>query len=200
MKRETRESIENRIKEIEKLSSVEYVTCFVDRSSDYGPYRGLLAVFAAFLTLFFSRVMWVDVAPWIDFLIAWAVAVAVFAATGLPAVLGWLLPPGLKKAEVLEAAHGAFLREEVFSTKGRTGVLVFVSVLEQAVFLLADKGLREKVRDDEWGELGASLAKDLDSGNAGPTFLAALEALSQRLSADFPPCAENPNELPDHVR
>lgn len=195
-----RDAIQNKIVEIERQTSVEYVPCFVERSSNYGAYRGLLAGFAAFLALFASRVFWVNAPLWGEFAGAWLVAGAVFAVSGVPVILNAILPPSLKQAEVLEAAHGVFLREEVFATKARTGVLIYISELEQAVFVLADRGLRAKVKDEEWSKLASHLAHDLHRGQAGHTFLEALDQLSSRLAPDFPPSANNVNELPDYVR
>jgi len=200
MTKKNRDAIEDKIRMIERKSSVEYVTCFVAQSSNYASYRGLLAGFAAFFALASFRFFAFDVSVLVEFAVASLVAVLVFWVTNIPLVLSTLLPPALKQAEVLEAAHGTFLREEVFATRERTGVLVFVSELEQAVFVLADKGLRAKVKDAEWAELAQRLAQDLRRDDPGPTFLEALDSLSTRLATDFPPSADNPNELSDHMR
>lgn len=46
-----------------------------------------------------------------------------------------------------------FLENEVFQTKNRTGILIFISLFEHQVHVMADKGLAGKVSQDQWNEV-----------------------------------------------
>lgn len=50
-------------------------------------------------------------------------------------------------------AHRAFVEEEVFSTRDRTGILLFVSLQEHRVEVLADKGINSVVDAGVWTEV-----------------------------------------------
>lgn len=120
--------------------------------------------------------------------------------TNLPWFMRRITPRKYILNAVQMAAHMAFLQYEVFATKERTGVLIFVSEWEQAVFVLADKGLLNHIPSSEWADLGAELAKDFESLGTKNTFLSALDRISERLGRHFPPAPQNANELPDDVR
>jgi putative membrane protein len=50
-------------------------------------------------------------------------------------------------------AERAFLEQEVFNTKDRTGILIFVSFFEKEVIVMADKGISKVVDQKEWDAL-----------------------------------------------
>jgi len=111
-----------------------------------------------------------------------------------------LAPSSMLKAEVEEAAQLAFLRERVFETKERTGILIYVSQLEQAVFVMADCGLLKIIPHQEWREIGAKMAQAFQRLNEEDLFLLALTECSQKLEPHFPYQAENRNQLTDQLR
>lgn len=47
----------------------------------------------------------------------------------------------------------AFVGEEVFSTENRTGILLFVSLLERRVIVMGDAGINAKVTQDAWNDI-----------------------------------------------
>lgn len=191
--------VRSRIAEYEKRTSVEFVPVLVGSSSTYSAERAVFGVVGAYLFLlvglFFFPWSW----PW---LAASSVGVlaAIWAMSHVPSLFRLMVAKSQRNREVEEAAFRAFISEEVFSTAHRTGVLIFISELEKAVFILADVGLRERVKDHEWRDLAHGLARDFSKKSSGETFLLALDELMKRLEKDFPPSEQNPNELADHVR
>lgn len=109
----------------------------------------------------------------------------------LPPVAGALLGlwavrllPGLRRAlagqailerEVRQRAAEAFLAEEVFRTRDRTGILLFLSQFERRVVILADSGIRAAVPQAEWDALAGELARGIGAGHAVPALIAAIE-------------------------
>jgi putative membrane protein len=59
----------------------------------------------------------------------------------------------MEQQRVDERAAMAFLEEEVFVTRERTGILVFLSLFERRVCILGDKGINEQVQKEEWDEI-----------------------------------------------
>jgi len=51
---------------------------------------------------------------------------------------------------VEQRAAEAFISEEVFHTKERTGILIFVSLFERRVLVVGDAGINAKVKKEEW--------------------------------------------------
>lgn len=198
---EFKERIEAKIREYEKLCEVEFVPVIVGRSGDYSGFRWGVTLFS-----FTGALLWIWLMPrpvYSTFELE-LLSIALF--TGFVGLLlGWapvlraLLPKAYKRAAVEQGAALSFLREEVFATRRRTGVLIYVSLFERSAYLLADKGLTAKVPANDWAAFGARLAADFDHRNPGVTFLQALDELIEKLKVEFPPI-EDRNELSDNVR
>lgn len=141
---------------------------------------------------------------------AWAPAglrllVPVAAGALLGAALAWL--PPLRRAlvgrarleeRVARAAHEAFLAHEVFATRERTGLLIFVALFERSVAILADSGVHPSVPPSEWEALARALARGMKNGPPGRALLEAVDRTGGLVAARGPRRrADDANELPD---
>ena len=63
-------------------------------------------------------------------------------------------------------AESAFLEEEVFNTRDRTGILVFLALFEHQAVILADEGIHRRVPKDEWLHLVDDLVAGIKAGRA----------------------------------
>jgi putative membrane protein len=153
------ERIRAAVKAAEGGTSGEIVPYLVDASDDYeeaewrsGCLIAVLVLIAAAAVHHFSDV-WLP----LDFAF-------LLLATGLSVLGGILLvkfAPPLKRLfagkhlidrRVSARAAQAFLSEEVFKTRERTGILIFVSVLEHKVLIIGDSGINAKVAKADWQE------------------------------------------------
>jgi putative membrane protein len=96
-------------------------------------------------------------------------------------------------AQVQTAARAAFVEQGVSRTRGRTGVLVYVSMLERRVQLVADVGVDAKLLAAQQQALSRSMTRgaDLDA------FVAAVRSIGPALAASLPHGEDDVNELPD---
>lgn len=118
----------------------------------------------------------------------------------VPSVIRFLMPKRWILQSVETAAHLAFLEEEIFATSQRTGIMIYISEAERAVYVMADKGVTEKISAEEFRKLGEQLAKDFSSHTAEETFLSALDEIAKRLGKIFPPHVLDVDELENRVR
>ncbi len=65
----------------------------------------------------------------------------------------WLIPNAIEQQRVDERAALAFLSEEVFRTRERTGILILVSLLAHRVAVLGDAGINARVEKKEWDDV-----------------------------------------------
>ena len=61
-------------------------------------------------------------------------------------------------------AAEAFVAEEVFKTRDRTGILLFVSLLERRVLVVGDAGINARVQKSDWDGIVAMIVDGLKSG------------------------------------
>jgi putative membrane protein len=101
-------------------------------------------------------------------------------------------------------AAAAFLEQEVFRTRERTGILLFLSLFERRVVVLGDSGIHAKVAAGEWdGVVRQAVDALSQSGSGNPT--AALVAAIGECGAilarhGLPPRPDDVDELPDELR
>lgn len=129
------------------------------------------------------------------------------AALGGLAVAAWpglarrLASPDALDERVLRRAEAAFLEEEVFRTRDRTGVLILVSLYEHRIRIVADSGIHSRVPEGTWPRLAADLSSAMRSGRDGQALAAAVEAVGATLAAhDVPRRSDDRDELEDGVR
>lgn len=192
--------LEKEIVDFEAGTSVEFVPVFLDQCSDYRRLRLLWALgfFVIYMTfVWFLPRWWV---PWEVYTLGVLLSWALFMLSGLGAVFRRLFPKRSYLLDVEAQAKEIFVVEELFETQQRSALLVLVSQFEQAVYVLADKGLCEKLGTRAWSDLAAALAKDFSAALPGESFFLALEALKLQMAKHFPPAADNQNELSNRLR
>lgn len=111
---------------------------------------------------------------WISLPVAAAATVAYALTALVPTLQRWLTSDATLERRVAQRAAEAFLEAEVFATRDRTGVLLFLALLEHRVLVLADSGIKAQVPAQEW----RSIADDLAAGvRAGRPAAALIEAI-----------------------
>jgi len=134
----------------------------------------------------------------------------------LPAQLGlgaagYLLArllPGFKRAFIREERATAVAEEQAFQefyrnglhkTQGATGVLIFVSLLERRVIVLAGEGIDSRVDDRFWDGVDAAVLAGIRSGSLRAGLVAGIAMVGEKLSQTFPWVEGDRNEIPDRV-
>jgi putative membrane protein len=122
------------------------------------------------------------------------------------AALGFILSrtPSVKrrfipKGRIAEAVHArslvAFTAHGLHYTRAHTGILIFASLFEHRVEVLADRGINEKVKPGTWDEIVQLLTSGLKSGGGCAAFCAAIERCGDILAAHFPRPPDDRDEL-----
>ncbi len=110
-----------------------------------------------------------------------------------------LVPPSIKRARAHQRAVEQFLAQNMHTTKGRTGVLIYVSFAEHFAEVIADDGIYRKVPPSAWEDIVSELTGHLGRGTATKGFIRAIEACGEILAKHFPPGSAAENELPNHL-
>jgi putative membrane protein len=110
-----------------------------------------------------------------------------------------LVPRSIKQGRAHRRAIEQFLVQNLHTTEGRTGVLIFVSVAERYAEIVADAAIHGKVAEEAWGAIVKDLTDHIGRGAAGEGFVRAVEAVGSHLAQHFPPGPRNPQELANHL-
>lgn len=197
-----RQQIEQAVAAVEKQTSGE-VVCMVVSSSYHYPTASIIATTVITLPLALISAHFLGGWMWIGTQNMW-LFMGVFAI--LFALLFWLLKlfPSLQRLfvsqremdeEVEEAAISAFFKNGLYRTRDANGVLLFFSVFEHKVWLLADKGIHEKVSPGEWDQLIDRVTQGIVKGRHVDAICRAVGDIGDLLTAHFPVKADDTNEL-----
>jgi putative membrane protein len=110
-----------------------------------------------------------------------------------------LVPDGIKRRRASRLAREQFFERGLHLTRARTGVLIFVSVAEHYVEILADEGIDALVPPGTWDKAVADFVERVRAGRIAEGFVAAIEVVGARLAEHFPRAPDDPDELPNHL-
>jgi putative membrane protein len=99
--------------------------------------------------------------------------------------------------EVEEAAIHSFYHRKVHETRDRTGILIYISLYEHSVRVLADAGIDAKVGKQRWQGVVDTITKGIRDGRQGEAIREAVGICGKLLSQHFPRRSDDRNELDD---
>ena len=108
-------------------------------------------------------------------------------------------PHSIQRARAHQKAVEQFLAQALHTTRGRTGVLIYVSFAERYAEVIADDGIYRKVRPIVWEEVIAELTTHLARGTRDQGFITAIGMCGKVLAEHFPPGHADKDELPNHL-
>ena len=110
-----------------------------------------------------------------------------------------LVPGAVKRARAAVLARAQFLEQNLYATRDRTGVLIFVSVAEHYVEVLADKGINDRVDPAVWQHAVDAFVTRVRAGQVADGFVEAVERCGVVLIEHFPRTPGDADELPNHL-
>jgi putative membrane protein len=100
-----------------------------------------------------------------------------------------------------QRAETAFLQEEVFNTRHRTGIMIFISFFEREVMVIADRGISKVVEQKEWDQMVQGIIQNIRKGKVVDGIDAAILRCGEiLLEKGFLKTADDVNELKDDLR
>lgn len=97
------------------------------------------------------------------------------------------------------AARAAFFDLGISRTRGRNGLLVYVSIFERRCIVLTDLGIDVARLEPGWQAVTKDLERAVKRRDL-PAFLTAVESLGPVLGRVYPRSDDDVNELPDEVQ
>ncbi len=119
--------------------------------------------------------------------------IRLYVEAGLPMSYLW------RGATPRQRAVAVFGKLRVWDTEANNGVLIYLMLAENAIEIVADRGLASRVAPAEWQGIVDRMRPALRDGRFEDGLTQALEEVSALLVTHFPLAAgqANPNELPD---
>jgi putative membrane protein len=200
------------VKEAENTISGEIVPVFVEKSSHYtiSNYKSsmVVAIFSFLMMIVIDRYFIMDASNTLYY-----DPMFIFCIVVLGGIVGGLIPNISSQARRLfisqkqmdectrQRAENAFLEEEIFNTRHRTGIMIFISFFEHEVIVMADRGISKVVDQKEWDKIVGDLVSNIRDGKLVDGIEAGIKRCGAiLLEKGFHKTTDDVNELRDDLR
>lgn len=188
------------IQAAEKQTSGEFVAV-VARASDH--YIFLPLLWAAIFALLTPGVFILFSTPLVhEYLHLYHLQLLVFIIAALlclfvPGLHLYLVPRKVKHSRASRLAKAQFYLQGVHLTREHSGVLLFVSLAERYVEIVADQGIHEKLGEARWHQIIQTFVSQVRSGQVVEGFVTAITTCGEAMATHYPRRADDTNELSD---
>ncbi|HET9679965.1 MAG TPA: TPM domain-containing protein [Gammaproteobacteria bacterium] len=198
LNRKEKKRIATAVEAAENKTRGEFVTVIAQAADDYTAPSIMLAALLAlilpgpFLLMDIVDPHWLYVAQLICFM-------ALSLLFLLTPLRYHLVPRSIKHRRARRLAREQFMAQGVNRTKERAGLLLFVSVAEHYVEVLADAGINAKVDKTAWQDIVDDFIHHVKTDQVADGFVTAVERCTDILAEHFPGQKHDQNELPDRL-
>ncbi len=194
------ETLAGCVGEIEKNTKAELVIVVQARSTRYAQADFLFGALLAFAGLLFLLFSPVEFSPyWVAIDVVLLFVLGAYLSSRSNSIRRLLTTNKFRSEAVRTKAASMFYEAGVANTTAELGVLVYVSLLERQLELIADRGVLKAVPALEWNRRMFEL-HEAGRRPEPATILKALGDLGGLLAKHLPATGDNPNELPDMPR
>jgi putative membrane protein len=197
---ESKAALSDAVRAVEAASSAELVIAVRPRTGSYLHADlgfGILMGLAALAVLLFSPRIFAPVWVLVDPVLAGALA-------GLAASRSHLLRRAFTRRRTLRgrvelAARSTFIERRVHSTSGRTGILLYISLLEREAAVVVDLGVEALAATDAWRAAVGEIENAVRRGASGTGVAAKIRELAAVLGPILERSSADVDELADEV-
>ncbi len=182
-----KELIKNLISEAESKTQSELVPMIVHHSDIYPAAHFRAAIIVSFLfslTLYFSPLsiinpiyfLWIQLPGlYVGYLLG-----------HIPFIKSLLITKEEIEKEVTEHAYQSFFHHNLHLTQNHNGVLIFISVMEKKIKIIADVGIAKKIDQKIWDEIIFQFAQKIKVGHFIEGLTDSIKAVSSVLETYAP--------------
>ena len=194
------ENIARAVRDVEKATDAEVVIVVRGRSGSYRHADYLFGALLAFVGLLFVLFSPFDFHTyWVPFDVALLFAVGAFGSSKSDTIRRLLTTDGFRTKAARAGAAAMFYEAGIANTHAENGLLVYLSLLERKMEVIADRGILKTVPPLKWNHSVFEL-KEVAQKCEPEDLINALRNLGAVLAEHLPATGENPNELADGPR
>lgn len=202
------------VKKAESKTSGEIVTAFIKESHDYAVHEMSFAVIVSFIYFVAMMFFVSDVQAWLqgmfwdytqNYLIAFygfsvfLVGAIFYFLANVAAIDRLIVPKKVMQQKVHDRALLHYMESGIYNTRDHTGILIFISLLEHRVELLADKGISVKIPLEHWQQMVEQILTGVKQGDFVNKLCLSVEECGTLLAEHFPIKADDSNELTNDI-
>jgi putative membrane protein len=197
---EAKKALTEAVREVEACTSAELVVAVRARSGSYlhaDLIAGIAVSLAALAFLLFSEREFGLLAFIVDTVVAGLLGGLI--ASRFPGLRRLLTRPAVRRRLAETAARSLFLEKRVHGTAGRTGFLLYVSVLEREAVVVTDLGLEPLAATGSWQKTIGAIEAGVRQGEDGVRIAERVRAFANVCGPALPRAHDDIDELANEV-
>ena len=188
------------IEDIENSSLVEVVAMIKPKSGNYHD----ISFFAGAIVLFLTYTFFMFAPPVFDVYLIYFLTVASFlvaySAVEFIQPIKRILTGKKRKNKNTEIyARAIFQKGGIRHTKEKIGILIYVSLFEKKVEIIADRGAETSIPEEDWAKIDKGFQNIFNSSDLPAAFLNQIKSCKEIFSKYIPSSEDDINELPDDL-
>lgn len=214
LSKEEQSEIAEAVKAAESKTSGEIATAIINESDNYAGYELSGAIFLSVIT---ALLLALFSTPFMTFLetFFWEVSAKqlLLVSGGITLIVGivsyfvlnfaafnrLIIPKAELERRVHQRALVHFVESGVADTKDRTGILIFISIRERRVELIADRGINEEIAPGVWDEIVQTIITGIKEKKVKEGLVNAISRCGELLQEKFPIAEDDENELSNDI-
>jgi putative membrane protein len=105
----------------------------------------------------------------------------------------------MRKTMTHQRAISEFYESNIHQTKNSTGVLLFVSLKEKQIEVIADQKVDIHVESETWDNVVSIMINEIKNGNMDQAFIKGIASLGETLSNICPGTHDDTDEIHNHL-
>jgi len=209
-----KKAVSDTIAQSESKTSGEIAVALTKESYDYAIYETVFAIMGGFLyfvimTFFVSEIeLMLQSMFWnysVNYLVlfygfsTFIIIALLYFLANISAIDRLIVPPKILRKKVSERALRHFMESGVYNTRDRTGILIFISLLEKRVELIADSGIAAKISQEKWNNIIEIIISGIKKGELTLNLNNAIRECGALLQEFFPIKKDDTNELSNEI-
>ncbi|HET6726005.1 MAG TPA: TPM domain-containing protein [Gammaproteobacteria bacterium] len=183
----------------ERKTSGEFVAVVAERSDHYLFFPMLWTAIASLIVPGAMLLAGAD----LSLLIIYAIQLAGFIVAAVvffqPSIRPHLAPGAFRHDYGHRFAHEQFYFQGVHRTRDHSGVLLFVSIAERYVEIVADEGIHRNVGEAHWQQIVDNFVSEVKARRVADGFVGAVTAIGDAMATHYPRQADDTNELSNRL-
>ena len=193
-----RDRISNSIRAAEAGTSGEIV-CVLARTSSHVTALPILLASVAALVLPWMLVLFTAMPIYRILSLQIIVFVVLMVILCLPRIRVALMPQRARRTIAHRVAMEQFTIRDLARKKERSSILIFVSLAERYVRIIADDGIAARVPQSHWQAAIDALVAHMRDGRIADGFVTAIDLCGNELAQHFPRAEASRDQLPDRI-
>jgi len=208
------ESISSAVGMAEKDTSGEIATAFIKESDDYAKeelffsivigfiYFTIMLFFIKPINIYFDQHMWEYSSNYLLYFYGFSTFLIIalsYLICNIPFVDRLIISKTKMNEKVHARAMQYFAESNISSTRDRTGILIFISFMEQRVEVIADIGIGKIIPNEKWQQIVDTIIDGIKTKKMVFKLNEAILECGEMLKIHFPIKEDDTNELKDEI-